>query len=179
MRKLLSALTVPIGMALLIIPVQTQDVPSSTSIANFKTTTSPGQRVIVAYEGAQPGATVTITLDRSSPSGVIGNRSIASSPAGAGPIVGRAVAADDGSFKSSVTIPPGTEPGIYALASTTGSKQLGTTALRIGTSGARAATTLPSSGADVLPGVLTGIGLIVAGGLLLLGVQYRRSRIAQ
>lgn len=177
MRKLLSALTVPTGLALLVIPVQTQSVPPSPSIANSKATTSPGQRVIVASESAPPGAIVTITLDRSS-SEARANHPTASSPEPAGLILGRAVAADDGSFRRSVTIPPGTEPGVYALVSATDSRQLGTTALRIGTSGARAAATLPLSGADVLPGVLAGAGLIVAGGLLLLGVPYRRSRIA-
>lgn len=167
MRKLLSALTVPTGLALLIIPAQTQDAPSSPSVTNSRTM-SPGQRVIVANEGAPPGATVTITLDRSK----------VSRHAPAGPVVGRAVAADDGSFRSSVTIPPGTEPGVYSLVSATGSKRLGAIALRVGTSGARAFSGLPFSGADVLPGVLAGAGLILAGGLLLLGVQYRRSRIA-
>ena len=121
---------------------------------------------------------MTITLDRSSSSGGVASRRAASSPAAAGSLVGRVIAADDGSFRSSVTIPPGTEPGLYSLVSATGSKQLGTIALQVGTSGARAVSGLPFSGAEVLPGVFAGSGLIVAGGLLLIGVQYRRSRIA-
>jgi hypothetical protein len=179
MRKLLSALTVPMGLALLILPVQTQGEPPSPSITHSKTTMSPGQRVVVASEGAPPGAVVTITLDRSSSSGTTAHRPIASpSPAGAGLIVGRAVAEGDGSFTHSVTIPPDSEPGVYALISATDGRQLGTTALRIGTtSGKTVGTTLPLSSADVLPGVLAGAGLIVAGGLLLLGLPYRRSRI--
>jgi hypothetical protein len=178
MRKLLSALTVPTGLALLIIPVQTQDAPTPPSATSSKTTMAPGQRIIVANAGAPPGATVTIILHRSPSSMAMADDWTASSPAPAGPIVGQAVAADDGSFRSSVTIPPSTEPGAYSLVSATGGRQLGTIALRVGTSGARAVSGLPFSGADALPGVLAGAGLIVAGGLLLLGVQYRRSRIA-
>lgn len=178
MRKLLSALTVPTGLALLIIPVQTQDAPSPPSVTNPGTTMAPGQRIIVANVGAPPGATVTITLDRSPSSMAMADPWVASSPAPAGPIVGRAVAADDGSFRSSVTIPPGTAPGVYSLVSATDSRQLDTIALRVRTSGAKAVSGLPFSGTDVLPGVLASAGLIVAGGLLLLGVQYRRSRMA-
>ena len=178
MRKLLSALTIPTGLALLIIPVQTQDAPSPPSATNSRTTMAPGQRIIVANAGAPPGATVTITLDRSPSSMAMADDWTAPSPASAGPVVGRAVAADDGSFRSSVTIPPGTEPGAYSLVSATGGRELDTIGLRVGASGARAVSGLPFSGADALPGVLAGAGLIVAGGLLLLGVQYRRSRIA-
>jgi hypothetical protein len=180
MRKLLSALTVPMGLALLIIPVQTQGGPPSPSITSSKTTMSPGQRVIVASEGAPPGAVVTITLDRSTSSGITVHRPIPSpSPDEAVLIVGRAVAEDDGSFTHPVTIPPDSEPGDYALISATDGRRLGTTALRIGANSANTVgTTLPLSSADVLPGVLAGAGLIVAGGLLLLGVPYRLSRIA-
>jgi hypothetical protein len=65
MRKLLSALTVPTGLALLIIPAQTQDAPTAPTTTNSRTTMAPGQRIIVANAGAPPGATVTITLHRS------------------------------------------------------------------------------------------------------------------
>ena len=140
---------------------------------------SPGQSIIVASEGAPPGATVKFILDRSSSSAAPASHPMADpSPAPAGLILGRAVAADDGSFRSSVTIPPGTEPGVYALVSATDSQRLDTIALRVGMSGASAVAGLPFSRADVLPGVLAGAGLIVAGGLLLLGVQYRRGSIA-
>ncbi len=179
MRKLLSALTIPTGLALLVIPVHKQDAASTPSITVSRAAMSPGQRLVVTNEGAPPGAMVTITLDRSSSSSVAADdHATASSPAPARLIVGRTVAADDGSFRSSVTIPPDTEPGLYSLVSATDRRQLGTVALRVGTSGTRVASGLPFSRADVLPGVLAGAGLIVAGGLLLLGVQYRRSGIA-
>jgi hypothetical protein len=177
MRKLLSALTVPTGLALLIVPVQAQDAPSSPSIRHPQTL-SPGQSVIVADDGAPPGAMVMITLDRMPSSVAVTRRWAASSPAAAGLVVGRAVAADDGSFRSSVTIPPGTDPGSYSLVSATGSSQLGRIAFRVGTNSASVVSGLPLNGADLLPGLLAGASLIVAGGLLLLGVQYRRSRIA-
>jgi hypothetical protein len=176
MRKLLSALTVPTGLALLIIPAQTQDGPSSPSIADSRTTTSPGQGVVVANAGAPPGATVRFILDRSSSSSTTADGPDASGAAPAGPVLGQAVAAGDGSFGSLVTIPPGTEPGVYSLVSATDGRRLGAMALRVGTAGAGSG--LPFRGANVLPGVLAGAGLIVAGGLLLLGVRYRRGGVA-
>jgi hypothetical protein len=160
MRRVLSALTIPTGLALLILPVQPQDAPSSSSISS-SSMMGPGQQMIVTSEGAPPGATVMITLDRSPRSTPGADHRV---------VLGRATAAADGSFRSSVSIPPGTPPGVYSLVSATGSRQLGTVALRVRTTGARAV--------DVLPGLLTGAGLIVAGGLLLLGVQYRRSQTA-
>ena len=177
MRKLLSALTVPTGLALLIVPVQAPDVPSSPSIRHSRAL-SPGQSVIVADGGAPPGAVVLITLDRMPPGLAVTRRWAASGPGAAGPVVGRAVAADDGSFRSSVTIPPGTGPGSYSLVSATGSRQLGRMALQVGADSAGVMSGLPFDGADLLPGLLAGTSLIVAGGLLLLGVRYRRSRIA-
>ena len=177
MRKLISALTVPTGLALLVIPVQTHDAPSSPGSTSSKAAMSPGQRIVLANEGAPPGATVTFTLDRSASNAVSANGPSSHAPGEL--ILGQAVAADDGSFRSSVTIPPGTEPGDYALVSAADSRQLATIAVRVGTSGGGAIAGLALSGADVLPGVLAGAGLIVAGGLLLLGVQYRRSSVAQ
>jgi hypothetical protein len=165
------------GLALLVVPVQTQRESPSPSTTNSKATMSPGQRVIVASEGAPPGAVVTITLDRSSSIGSTADRPTATSPAPATLIVGRAVAAEDGSFRRLVAIPPETEPGVYALISATDSRQLARTAVRVGRSGATAAPSLSLSGTEVLPGVLAGAGLIVAGGLFLLAVPYKRCRI--
>jgi hypothetical protein len=114
MRKLVSALTVPAGLALLVIPVHGRDTLASPGLRISRPTTSPGQRVTIAKEGASPGATVTIILDRS-----LSTAATALHPAVAAPsrlILGRAIAADDGSFRRSVTIPPETAPGVYALA---------------------------------------------------------------
>jgi hypothetical protein len=179
MRKLISALTVPTGLALLVIPVPPPDAPPPPSITSSQTAMSPGQTLIVANQGAHPGATVTFTLDRSWSSAVTpDHHPIALSGNAPGRLVlGRAIAADDGSFRASVTIPPGTEPGVYTLVSVTDRRQLGAIAVRV-ESDASAVTGIPFSGAAVLPGLLVGAGLILAGGLLLLGVQYRRSSIA-
>ncbi len=177
MRKLLSALTVPTSLALLVLPVQPRDVPSPSNLTSNKSTMSPGQHVVVANDGAPPGAIVTITLDRWSSSLAAADRPVAPGGAVAGPVVGRAVVADDGSFSSSVTIPPDTKPGVYSLVSAIESRRLGAIALRVGRNGAGIVSGLPFSGADVLPGMLAGAGLIVIGGLLLLGVQYRRNGI--
>jgi hypothetical protein len=177
MRKLLSALTVPTGLALLIVPVQAQDAPPSPSIGHARTL-SPGQSVILADDGAPPGAIVLITLDRTPARLAVTRHWAVSSPGAAGPIVGRAVAAANGSFRSSVTIPPGTGPGRYSLVFATGSKQLARIALQVEASSASVMSGLLFDSADLLPGLLAGASLIVAGGLLLLGVQYRRSRIA-
>jgi hypothetical protein len=111
MRKLVSALTVPTGLALLVVPVQAQDAPSSQGLSVSRSATSPGQDVTVAKDGTS-GAAV------------------------------------DG-------------------------RQLGRVPPRVAAR-RTAVTAFQFTGAEILPGVVAGAGFIVAGGLLLLGIRYRR-----
>jgi hypothetical protein len=69
MRKLGSALAVALGLTLLAGPADAQDdkdyPPSSASLTVSESTVSPGERFIVSGNGAEPGAIVSFTLQRS------------------------------------------------------------------------------------------------------------------
>jgi hypothetical protein len=84
-------------------------------------------------------------------------------------------AAADGSFRTAVTIPPGTEPGTYTHAASSGGEVLGLATIRVLATGIGG---LPFTDSDVVPGLTIGAGLIVAGGLLLLAVRRRRRSTA-
>jgi hypothetical protein len=184
MRKFVSALAIAAGLALLATPVHAQPYPpTSGGLTVSESTVSPGDTMVVSGEGAEPGATVTITLSRSSSSLGAGKPVVAAGPALArlvaatrpvaqgGVTLGRTTAAADGSFRITVTIPLSTEPGIYTLTASSGGEVLGVVTLRV-----VAASTggLPFTGTDVGPGLVVGAGLIVAGGLLLLAIRRRR-----
>jgi LPXTG cell wall anchor motif len=169
-------------------PATAQPYPPSSDegLTVSESTVTPGQEITVSGEGAEPGATVTITLTRSSSSLGAGHRVVAAGPALAGlvaasrplaqssVVLGRTTAADDGSFSITVTIPSGTDAGVYTLSAISGGEVLSVATLRV----VAAAGGLPFTGTDVGPGLAIGAGLIVAGGLLLLAVRRRRSSVA-
>ena len=77
-----------------------------------------------------------------------------------------------GRFKARLTMPVGTEAGVYALTASSGGGVLAELTLRVVTVGGIGG--LPFTGADVVPGLVAGATLIVAGGLLLLSLKRRR-----
>ena len=87
-----------------------------------ESTVSPGERFTVSGDGAEPGATVTFTLKRSS-SALGGNRSLAAGPglaslaatirpqAQSSIPLGSTTANADGQFSATLTIPGRHRPG--------------------------------------------------------------------
>jgi hypothetical protein len=183
MRKLVSAVAVAIGLALLAGPAYAQDGRSyphgHSGLTVSESTVSPGESFTVSGAGAKPGATVAFTLQRSS-SALGSGRPVAAGPAlqrsALRPRAQRAIAlgstTDAGRFKARLTLPAGTEPGVYALTASSGGGVLAELTLRVVTVGGIGG--LPFTGADVVPGLVAGATLIVAGGLLLLSLKRRR-----
>ena len=186
MRKLVSALAVTAGLALLAGPAHAQDgrgyPPNRAGLTVSESTVSPGERFTVSGAGAKPGATVTFTLRRSS-SALGAGRAVAAAPSLAPrvamlqPQAQHAIALGSttdagGRFSARLTMPAGTQPGVYALTASSGGGVLAQMTLRVATVGGFGG--LPFTGADVLPGLAAGATLIVAGGLLLLSLKRRR-----
>jgi 5'-nucleotidase len=195
MRRLLSALAIAAGLTLLASPAHAQPYPPTTSgLTVSQSTVRAGESIVVTGEGAEPGATVVITMSRVSALGLrAGARAVAAGPSMArmlaavrplaqgAVVLGRTTAADDGSFRATVTIPIDTAPGIYTLSATSGGEVLGVVTLRVlAAAGAEDddAGALPFTGSDVAPGLAVGVGLILAGGLMLLAVRRRRRATA-
>jgi hypothetical protein len=184
MRRLLSALTITAGLMLLAAPAHAQSYPPATSgLTVSESTVSPGESFTISGSGAEPGATVTFTLKRSSSALGSGNHAVAATPN-----LGRALAAvrpqaqssrnlgsttanADGEFSARLTIPAGTDPGVYTVTATSGGAFLAVVTVRVA---AASLGGLPFTGTDVGPGLVVGVSLIVAGGLLLLAVSRRR-----
>jgi hypothetical protein len=193
MRKLVSALALAAGLALLATPVHAQEgcypppcQSTSEGLTVSESTVTAGERITISGDTAAPGATVTITLTRVSSALGAGHRVIAAGPtlarlvAASQPLaqgtvtLGRTTAEDDGSFSVTVTIPSSTDPGVYTLSAISGGEVLSVATLRV----VAASGGLPFTGADVVPGLAIGAGLIIAGGLLLLAVRRRRRSTA-
>ena len=195
MRRLVSALAISSGLVLLASAAHAQTTttttypPLSGGITVSESTVTAGESFVVSGEGAEPGATVVFTLTgpQSSTLGS-GNRVVAAGPALARMVaavrplaqsstvtLGSTTADDDGDFRTTLTIPSDTEPGLYTLTATSGGEVLSTATIRV-----LAATTggLAFTGSNVGPGLAVGAGLIVAGGLLLLAVRRRRRSVA-
>jgi hypothetical protein len=81
----------------------------------------------------------------------------------------------DGRFSATLTMPAGTEPGSYTLTASTSGEFLAAMTLRVMTISGIGG--LPFTSATVLPGLAAGAALIVAGGLLLLGLKRRRPAV--
>jgi LPXTG cell wall anchor motif len=193
MRKFVSALTIAAGLTLVAVPAYAQDddYPPATSegLTVSESTVTPGESIVVAGGGAEPGATVVITLTGPLSSTLgSGNRVVAAGPTlarlvaatrplaqGSTVTLGSTTADGDGNFRITVTIPLDTEPGLYTLTATSGGEVLSAATIRV-----LAATTggLAFTGSNVGPGLAVGAGLIVAGGLLLLAVRRRRRSTA-
>jgi LPXTG cell wall anchor motif len=191
MRKLVSAVAIAAGLALVAGPAFAQTTgsyptPTNQQVRISETALVPGESFTVAGSGAEPGATVTFTLRRSS-SALGGNRALAATPrvvaltaairqqSQSSVSLGSTTANGDGEFSATLRIPAGTDPGVYTLTASSGGDVLAVVTVRV-----LAATTgglgdLPFTGGNVLPGLVIGATLIVAGGLLLLSLKRRRS----
>jgi LPXTG cell wall anchor motif len=189
MRKILSALAIAAGLTLIAGPAFAQEdeeyPPTSDKLTVSESTLSPGESFTVSGDGAEPGATVIFTLKRSSSSALGANRALAAGP-GLGQLVaavqpqaqssvplGSTTADADGEFSATLTIPSGTDPGVYTVTATSGGDVLAVVTIRVVAAGGVG--DLPFTGGNVLPGLVIGATLIVAGGLLLLSLKRRRS----
>jgi hypothetical protein len=184
MRRLLSALTITAGLTLLAAPVHAQPYPPATSgLTVSESTVSPGESFTISGGGAEPGATVTFTLKRSSSALGSRNQAVAATPnlaravaavppqAQSSRTLGSTTANAQGQFSTRLTIPAGTDPGVYTVTATSGGEVLAVVTVRVA---AASIGGLPFTGTDVGPGLAVGVSLIVAGGLLLLAVSRRR-----
>jgi len=189
MRKLVSALAIAAGLSLLAGPAFAQSnkkyPPKSDNLTVSESTVSPGESFTVSGDGAEPGATVTFTLKRSS-SALGADRALATG-AGMARLVaavrpqaqssvtlGSTTANAAGQFSASLTIPSGTDPGVYTVTATSGGDVLAVVTIRVAAASGGIGD-LPFTGGNVLPGLAIGASLIVAGGLLLLSLKRRRS----
>jgi hypothetical protein len=185
MRRLVSALALTAGLTLLVAPAHAQDTgsypPKRGGLMISESTISPGDRFTVSGGAAEPGATVTFTLKRTiqafgggrvvAGSGLA--RLVATSPPETQHLVSLGSTTDpDGQFSATLTMPAGTEPGVYTLTASSGGGFLAAMTLRVMTVSGIGG--LPFTGAKVLPGLAAGAALIVAGGLLLLSLKRRR-----
>jgi hypothetical protein len=189
MRKFISALVIAAGLTLLAGPALAQDdegnyPPNTKQLTVSESTVSPGESFTVSGDGAEPGATVTFTLKHSS-SALGGDRSLAAGSGLAGLAaairpqaqasvpLGSTTANGDGEYTATLTIPSGTDPGVYTLTASSGGAVLAVVTIRVAAAGGVG--DLPFTGGNVLPGLAIGASLIVAGGLLLLSLKRRRS----
>jgi hypothetical protein len=190
MRRVVSALAIAAGLTLIAGPAFAQESqeypPTSDKLTVSESTLSPGESFTVSGDGAEPGATVTFTLKRSSSSALGTNRALAAGP-GLGQLVaavrpqaqssvplGSTTANGDGEFSATLTIPSGTDPGVYTVSAISGGDVLAVVTIRVAAASAGVGD-LPFTGGNVLPGLAIGAMLIVAGGLLLLSIRRRRS----
>jgi hypothetical protein len=186
MRKLGSALAVALGLTLLAGPADAQDdkdyPPNSASLTVSESTVSPGERFIVSGNGAEPGAIVSFTLQRS-PSALGTGQLVAAEPSlirsGAtnrpqaqNPISLGSTTDADGQFSATLTMPAGTEPGVYGVSASSAGGMLAVMTLQVITVSGIGG--LPFTGANILPGLAIGATLIVTGGLVLLSLKRRR-----
>jgi hypothetical protein len=189
MRRFVSALVIAAGLSLLGAPTLAQSdkkyPPNSDNLTVSESTVSPGESFTCSGDGAEPGATVSFTMTRSS-SALGGNRSLAAGPGLAGLAaglrsqaqssvpLGSTTANGAGQFSATLTIPSGTDPGVYTVTASSGGAVLAVVTIRVAAA-AGGLGDLPFTGGNVLPGLAIGATLIVAGGLLLLSLKRRRS----
>jgi hypothetical protein len=190
MRKLVSAVAIAAGLALVAGPAFAQTTttvypPGGKKLTISESTVAPGESFTVAGEGADPGATVTFTLRRSS-SALGGNHALAAAPrlvaltaairpqAQSSVNLGSTTANSDGEFSATLRIPAGTDPGVYTVTASSNGDVLAVVTIRV-LAAASGVGDLPFTGGNVLPGLAIGAMLIVAGGLLLLSLRRRRS----
>jgi hypothetical protein len=186
MRRLVSVLAVTAGLTLLTAPAHAQDTrdypPKHGGLMTSESTISPGDRFTVSGGGAEPGTTVTFTLKRTI--AALGGGRVVAAGSGLAKLVTTSppetqhlvslgsTTNPDGQFSATLTVPAGTEPGVYTLTASSGGGFLAAMTLRVVTVSGIGG--LPFTGAKVLPGLAAGVALIVAGGLLLLSLKRRR-----
>jgi hypothetical protein len=189
MRRLVSSLAVAAGLTLLTGAANTQDngdyPPNRGGLTVSESTIFPGDHFTVSGSGARPGASVLFTLkpttaapatDRVVAVGFAPSQLETTSRPETQPRVPLSSTTNsDGQFSVTLTMPTGTEPGVYTLTASTGGELLAAMTLRVmevaGIGG------LPFTGATVLPGLAAGAALIAAGGLLLLSLKRRRPAV--
>lgn len=166
MRKVVSALTVATAVVLLAAPAWAQPYPPvTTGLTVSESVVVAGDSLVVSGEGGTPGGTVRITMARAQ---------------GGATLLGTATPGTDGSFDESVTIPADTTPGRYTITGTDSVRGvLGEAVVRViaptgTTDEGLTVDDLPFTGGQVLPGLVVGAGLILAGGLLLVSIRRRR-----
>jgi hypothetical protein len=193
MRKLVSAVAIAAGLALVAGPAFAQTTtteeyppPQRPPMTVSESALVPGESFTVSGQGAEPGATVTFTLRKSS-SALGGNRALAATPrlvaltaairpqAQSAVSLGSTTANADGEFSARLRIPAGTDPGVYTLTASSGGDVLAVVTVRVLAATAGGVGDLPFTGGNVLPGLVIGATLIIAGGLLLLSLKRRRS----
>jgi hypothetical protein len=147
-------------------PALAQSYPPAPSPLTISSSVAePGQTLTVSGQGAASGATVTITL--------------ASVPR----VVATTKADSAGRFRASFQVPTDEPQGQHTVTASSNGKVLGSVTIRVigapqgGHRGALAGEQngLPFTGANVLPGVAAGAGLILAGIVLLLVIRRRRA----
>ena len=185
MRRLVSSLVVTAGLTLLTGAAHAQGQadypPTRGGLTVSESTISPGDRFTVSGSGAR-GASVSFTLERSI--AVPGSDRVVAVGSGSARLertswpetqpqvtLGSTTNAD-GQFSATLAMPAGTQPGTYTLTASTGGELLAAMTLRVMTVAGIGG--LPFTGATVLPGLVAGAALIVAGGLLLLSLKRRR-----
>jgi LPXTG cell wall anchor motif len=188
MRKFVSAVAITAGLTLLAGPAFAQSYPpDSSNLTVSESTLSPGESFTISGDGADPNAIVTFTLTRSS-SALGTSRAIAAAPALAravaavrplaqSRVLGRTRANGAGEFSATLTIPSGTDPGVYTVTASSNGEVLAVVTIRVVATAGGGVGDLPFTGGNVLPGLAIGATLIVAGGLLLLSLK-RRQRVA-
>ena len=189
MRRLVSSLVVTAGLTLLTGAAHAQGKeeypPTRGGPTVSDSTISPGDHFTVSGSGARRGAWVSFTLEQSivAPgtdqmvaigSGSAGHETTSRPETPPQVSLGSTTNAD-GQFSATLAKPAGTEPGTYTLTASTGGEMLAAMTLRVMT--VTGIGGLPFTGATVLPGLVAGAALIVAGGLLLLSLKRRRPAV--
>jgi hypothetical protein len=189
MRRLVCSLAVAAVLTLLTGAANAQGngdyPPNRGGLTVSESTVFPGDHFTVSGAGARPGASVSFALkrtiaapqnDRLVAVGSAPSRFETTSRPEPQPRVPLGSATDaDGRFSVTLTMPTGTEPGVYTLTASTGGELLAAMTLRVMTVGGIGG--LPFTGATVMPGLAAGAALIVAGGLLLLSLKRRRPAV--
>jgi hypothetical protein len=140
--------------------------PTPSPLTISSSVVAPGETLTVSGQGADAGATVTITL--------------ASTPR----VVATTKADGSGTFRASFQVPTDEPQGQHTVTATSNGRVLGSVTIRVVATrqgadpgGARAGdgNGLPFTGANALPEVAAGAGLILAGIVLLLAIRRRRA----
>jgi hypothetical protein len=140
--------------------------PTASTLTISSSVVTPGETLTVSGQGANAGASVTITL--------------ASTPR----VVATTKANGSGTFRASFQVPTDEPQGQHTVTATNSGRVLGSVTIRVvaarqggGHRGALPAdgNGLPFTGANALPEVATGAGLILAGIVLLLAIRRRRA----
>lgn len=146
-------------------PAHAQSYPPAPSPLTISSSVAtPGQTLTIAGQGAASGSTVTITL--------------ASTPT----VVATTKADSSGGFRASFQVPTDEPQGQHTVTASSNGRVLGSVTIRVvapqgGHQSALAGegNGLPFTGANALPEIAAGAGLVLAGIVLLLAIRRRRA----